>query len=252
MNHSGPSTIRSMNISMYQAPSEATTSHPFNLSISRHPRIALETLQNNPWTAFAMTPPKASKSTGFTLIELMVTIAILAIISSFAVPSFQRTIANGRISSATNELNTSLTLARGEAIRRGVRITVCKSIDGQTCDISSTTPWNSGWLIFDDITISDQFNAVVDVNDVIKQVVGPQGNDIVVRGNSGFPAFISFAPDGRPRAFNGAPQGGSFRVCSTSKSVDDASRSRLFSMQGFTGRLVIEKKSADPACTTAF
>jgi len=62
---------------------------------------------------------------GFSLVELMVTIAVLAILLAIGIPSFASLIASNRLTSATNELVAALQTARTEAIRRNVRVTVC-------------------------------------------------------------------------------------------------------------------------------
>ena len=65
-----------------------------------------------------------AKMHGFTLIELMVVVALVAIIASFAVPSFQTMIANSRLASSTNDLVGVLNFARTEAVKRGRTVMV--------------------------------------------------------------------------------------------------------------------------------
>ena len=77
---------------------------------------------------------------GFTLIELMVTIAIAAILLGIAIPSFTDTIASNRLTTSANELVTALNLARSESVKRGVRTTLCKSTDGSSC--VTTDDWS--------------------------------------------------------------------------------------------------------------
>ena len=81
---------------------------------------------------------------GFTLVELMVTMAVIGILAVVAVPGMTALINNSRLSAQSEELVSSLQLARAEAVRRNARVTVCPSTDGATCASSST--W-SGWVI---------------------------------------------------------------------------------------------------------
>ena len=84
-------------------------------------------------------------SKGFTLLELIVTIAVAAIILSFGVPGFISIIQNNRAVAHTNDLVTGLNLARSEATRRSAVVTICSSTDGVTC--SGSNDWSSGWVV---------------------------------------------------------------------------------------------------------
>lgn len=87
------------------------------------------------------------KSQGFTLVELMVTVAVLAILVAVAVPSFASISNRNRLSALANDVVSSLQTARMEALRRGQRVVLCRSSDGATC--STGNPWN-GWIVFTD------------------------------------------------------------------------------------------------------
>ena len=85
------------------------------------------------------------QNTGFTLVELMVTIAIVAILLAVGLPSFQGSLRSNRVATSTNELLASLALARTEAIKTVQASQVCAR-DGNACG----TDWNQGWLVVTD------------------------------------------------------------------------------------------------------
>ena len=82
---------------------------------------------------------------GFTLFELMVTLAVAALILSLGVPGFRNFIQNNRATTHTNDLVTALNLGRSEATRRGASVLLCSSSDGATC--SGSNDWSSGWIV---------------------------------------------------------------------------------------------------------
>lgn len=81
---------------------------------------------------------------GFTLIELMVTVAVLAIGAAIAYPSFKGVLQSNRVSTATNDLIASLSLARSEAIRGSRDAGVCPSVDGNKCEGA----WDAGVMVW--------------------------------------------------------------------------------------------------------
>jgi len=91
-----------------------------------------------------------AKQTGFTLIELMFTIVVLAVLLGIGVPNFRDFVRNSRMTSAANDLLADLNLARSEAVKRRVPVTLCKSTDGTSCsDTSDSTPFRR-WIVFVD------------------------------------------------------------------------------------------------------
>lgn len=81
---------------------------------------------------------------GFTLVELMITLTIVALLLTLGVPSFRDFVMNNRLTTSTNEFVGALNLARSEAIKRSEWVTICSSNDQATCTASS---WDSGWII---------------------------------------------------------------------------------------------------------
>lgn len=84
---------------------------------------------------------------GFTLVELMVTLAVLAVLTMVALPSFRDTIRRSRVSAASNALLADLRYARIEAINRGQLVSLCPSSDGSKCTADGTA-WDAGWLVY--------------------------------------------------------------------------------------------------------
>lgn len=83
---------------------------------------------------------------GFTLIETMVAIAILAIVVSIAAPSFNRTVQSNRAAVASNELLGALQTARSEGLKRRTDVTLCRrNAQGTACE--NGTDWAVGWLV---------------------------------------------------------------------------------------------------------
>lgn len=85
---------------------------------------------------------------GFTLIELVVTMAVAAILITVAVPAMRTFIQNGRINTQINDLKGDLSLARSEAIKRRTNVGICKSVNGIAC--AGGGDWRDGRAIFVD------------------------------------------------------------------------------------------------------
>jgi type IV fimbrial biogenesis protein FimT len=187
---------------------------------------------------------------GFTLIELMVTITLLAILTTLAIPSFQAQIASTRLSSAVNSLSATIATARAEAIRRGARITVCRSDSTNAqCTTATTGGWETGWITLED-SIRTTSSPTVDTGETINAVEVTLPDAIKVSGNGDMVNYISFTPTGQPKTYTGGFAAGRIRVCSTSASLSDSNRARELVIS-LTGRVVIEKvSSASSACSS--
>jgi type IV fimbrial biogenesis protein FimT len=102
---------------------------------------------------------KANRSNGFTIIELMIAMVVLAILLAAAAPMFNNLIKNNRMISEAYALRATFNNARSEALARRTDVTVCRSNDGATC--TAHTPagsWSEGYIAFSDDD-GDGFNA---------------------------------------------------------------------------------------------
>jgi len=90
-----------------------------------------------------------AKQPGFTLVELMFVLTVAAILLSIGIPGFRDFVRNSRMTTAANDLLADYNLARSEAVKRRVPVTLCKSDDGAACDDDPDTAF-VGWIVFVD------------------------------------------------------------------------------------------------------
>lgn len=151
-----------------------------------------------------------NKHLGFTLVELLVTIAILAILTALAVPSFKQTIQSTTISNNVNTFMGDLRFARSEAIRRGGNVVMCRSnapeAANPVCNTGSgtgTIGWASGWIIFHDL--NNNFNR--DAGETILRVQAQiKSIDSMVEAKASPQARFEFTGTGRLRTISSATQ----------------------------------------------
>jgi type IV fimbrial biogenesis protein FimT len=98
---------------------------------------------------------------GFTLVEAMITITVMLVLMSVAVPSFRDASHRGQLRTAANDLVTSVHFARSEAIKRNAPVTMCTSSDGVNC--SAQGGWQQGWIVRSDVTLRQQSASPRDV-----------------------------------------------------------------------------------------
>jgi type IV fimbrial biogenesis protein FimT len=97
------------------------------------------------------------RQTGFTITELMVVVAIVAILMGIGVPSYRYITNSYRMSAEVNGLLGDLQYARSEAIKEGQWVTACVSTNGTAC--TGGTAWAGGWIVFSDVNGNATFNA---------------------------------------------------------------------------------------------
>ncbi|HEY3645089.1 MAG TPA: GspH/FimT family pseudopilin [Gammaproteobacteria bacterium] len=86
------------------------------------------------------------RQSGFTLVELLVTLAAAGVLASIAIPNFKTTIQNGRLTTQANDLLSAFVYAHSLAVTANQNVVICSSNSDQTA-CSTTTAWASGWLI---------------------------------------------------------------------------------------------------------
>jgi len=198
--------------------------------------------------------PGIRRETGFTMIELIVTIVILAIVAAYAVPSFQQTVLNNRLTAQINEVSSLIAYARSEASKldSGV-ITVCSSTDSASC--SGNAAWETGWIVFRDM---DGDRTVDAGDDQILKVGGALsgGNTFrIVDLTSDSGGYVQFASNGFPIPSATGNAAGTFVVCDDRGAsearavvVNISGQTRLARDIGGTAGVLNDNNGADITC----
>lgn len=125
---------------------------------------------------------------GFTLIELMITIAVFAVLLAITVPAYHDMTLGSKLRSQANDLVAGAVLARSEAIKRNAFVRMCVSADGASCIAGG---WEQGWVVFHD---ADD-DGVLDVGETVllRHHAAPSGFKIT---GTGALASVRFQPTG--------------------------------------------------------
>lgn len=155
---------------------------------------------------------------GFTLVELVVTVALVAVLATLAFPDFSEFVRQWRRDSATRALTTSLQLARSEAIKSSRQIMVCPSTNETSCTASSE--WNTGWIVFVDDgagTVSNANNQTYNTNERVLKVASAQSG--IASMVSPDVQWLLFLPNGIMRTGAGSGAGAAFNAAATTLTV---------------------------------
>ena len=174
---------------------------------------------------------RGSRQRGFTLVELVVTVGIGAMIAMIAAPSYQQMTRRSRLATAGNELIASMQTARVAAVSRRQTVSVCPSANGTSCDVAAGTRWivlTAGNAVLRDFTL-------------------PRG--ITAQGSpnlSGANFRITFGPSGFSKAGTGAaaPTTATLAVCGSDINGDNA-----MDITAAMGRISSARRNATSACS---
>lgn len=148
---------------------------------------------------------------GFTLVELMIGIAVAAILATLAVPSFTGLIQRTRLNTQTTELLSALLYARTEALKRNLNVSICHTDNpaavAPACN-AAVNGWASGWIVFTDTGVA----GVLDGTDAVLRV-GQPANMMTFVVPAKYSNWLGFSATGLPRVAGGGVGNGTIRIC---------------------------------------
>lgn len=183
-----------------------------------------------------------SAQRGLTLIELLTTISIMVILLMLVAPSYHDIFLNTKLTNQANDFVSSLILARSEAIKGKIRVTVCKSSNGTACETTGT--WETGWLVFRDTNGSGS----LDTGETVIQRGDPLNPGFRLVGETAVGNYVSYTSIGVPRLASGDLQSGKLTLCRAGPNV--GSRGRDIHIEA-TGRVSVDKIEGLTACPPA-
>jgi type IV fimbrial biogenesis protein FimT len=146
-------------------------------------------------------PTTSLHYSGFSLIELLITLSIASTALFIGVPSLQQHLNSNRLTTQANTLISNLYSTRSEAVKRNTRVTMKKSGTG----------WEDGWIIFTDGNNNANFDA--DQGEKLLTQKSPISRGYTLRGNRFVKNYISYTGDGGSRSKSGAFQAGTLMIC---------------------------------------
>lgn len=151
------------------------------------------------------------RNRGFTLLEALVVLALLAVLLSLAAPSLQALRQKHQMQSQAEQLQSSLMLARTEALRRQQRVTLCvrAAAAGAGPDCATAGTWAQGWVVF----VDGNDNGRREATEAVLQVQEAIPGFLTLQGNATVDRYISYGPQGRSQSTTGAFQAGTLTLC---------------------------------------
>lgn len=147
------------------------------------------------------------RSRGFTLIELMITLAIVVILLVIGIPNLTALMIKSRLSGQVQEFYGVIDFARSEAIKRGTSVSICKSANGSACGGS----WSNGWIIFVDQNSSGTRDNIGSTNEeTLLRVFPALPTNYTLNANNNLANYVTYDRLGM------ANQNGTFVFCKSS------------------------------------
>ncbi|NML60036.1 prepilin-type N-terminal cleavage/methylation domain-containing protein [Massilia sp. RP-1-19] len=192
---------------------------------------------------FAKHQIRPGSSDGFSLSELLATIAIVAVVTSVGLPMLRGFIDDAAVSTAADQMLAALNYSRSEAVKRNTRVTMCRSVDGATCAAEAAVgDWRRGWIIFvdaDDAGALDADDQVLRVQDALP------GSGALLAGGA-VADYVSYASNGQARLADNSAQTGVFTACAESASA----KRRRIALTAGTGWVGVDILAASANCSS--
>lgn len=195
------------------------------------------------------------RSSGITLIEMMIVVVILGVLAAIVAPNLLEAVARNRLDSSANEFTTALDLARSESIRRGANVVVRRAAG------SATREWTKGWEVFVDLPAAGAAsgNNQRDAGEELLSVGQPMSAPLTLYSSRNVPDFLAFTPSGRAAGgpnqyifvlcYGGVVATADGRARSRAVMVNDSGRVRAAAPNS-AGQLIVDTATGTAAVTS--
>jgi type IV fimbrial biogenesis protein FimT len=178
---------------------------------------------------------------GLTLVELMVTLAVAIILLAVGMPMFSGVVANNRATTQANALMSAMKLARSEAVKRAMDVSVCATNAAQNaCDSNSPPDWTNGWFVYADLNDNGSFDFPGDIIRSWEALAGSAGVTVTAPGGITEVAF---------RATGAANGAFAFETNDTQASGSNADRAKRCVILNAAGQVRVKRPDLGGAWT---
>ena len=174
-----------------------------------------------------------SRNRGYTLLQLVVVMALICILASAGLPAFQNLLERQRLATTIHRLSTQLALARNSAISSSVPVSACPSLGDGSC--RNDSDWSRGWIVYRD---PDRQGQPADAASILSQESEPASGSMTLLSSRGRRA-IRFLADGRSSGSNLT-----IRICGHGRLLAEVVVNNV-------GRVRSAKASGKPPCPTS-